>query len=100
LFFSFLCYFLIEIAIVDENNGFVSAITFVIALENSLQIFELLVLNFLQEEAEEIVLKVFLLYINSVPGFLGHLFVGSLRIMDQLSNNQSILITTQVVIEF
>jgi hypothetical protein len=100
--FSLLCFSLIEAAIVNENNRLVLTDAFADALEDPRQILELLILHLLQEKAEEVVLKIICLDVDSrrYINVYKRLFVTALRIVNQLLSNQSILVIAQIVIEF
>jgi hypothetical protein len=99
--FSLLCFSLIEAAIVNENNRLVLTDAFADALEDPSQILELLILYLIQKKAEEIVLEIIRLNVDTsthIDDYM-RLFVGALRIANQLFSNQYILVVAQIVVE-
>jgi hypothetical protein len=71
------------------------------APEDPSQVFELLVLHLLQEEAEKVVFKVLLLDIDRsvAEDLFGCFLVAALWLLDNLSSNQCVLKAAQIVVE-
>jgi hypothetical protein len=90
LLFVFLSSLFPQVESVEEENGFAMTDMFGDAPEDPPQVLELLVMHFLQEEAEKVVFEVLLLDIDKsvAKNIFGRFLVAALWFLDHLPSNQ------------